>query len=203
MYHTEMELHIDGPGGHAATGRGPDSGAALEALRDFVNTNDLEGGEDELETPEQLHAWLLARELIPRHAEVDADAHRRAIAVREGLRALGRANNGEPIDVDRMDALNQAAAGLPLVVSADPDGWRLTPAATGVDGVLAGLMGTLARSMADGSWSRVKACRRDTCRWLFFDQSRNRSGTWCSMAGCGSRMKARAYRARQREAASA
>jgi predicted RNA-binding Zn ribbon-like protein len=134
---------------------------------------------------------------------VDANAHRRAIAVREGLRALGRANNGEAIDLDRLDELNQAAAGLPVVVSAQPGGWQLSPTTPGVDGFLASLMATLARSMADGSWTRVKACHRDSCRWLFFDQSRNRSGTWCSMAGCGSRMKARAYRARQREAASA
>ncbi len=64
-------------------------------------------------------------------------------------------------------------------------------------------MAIVVRAMADGSWSRIKACRNDTCRWLFYDQSRNRSGTWCTMAICGSRMKARAYRARQREAASA
>lgn len=195
-----MELHIDGP---AAPGRDPEPGAELDRLRAFVNTNDVEGEEDELGTPQLLRAWLLAGKLIPAGATVDADAHRRAIAIREGLRALGRVNNGEPIDVDRVEALNQVAAGLPLVVTAQPDGWRLSPAAPGVDGYLAGLMATVAQSMADGSWSRVKACRRDTCRWLFVDHSRNRSGTWCSMAGCGSRMKARAYRARQREAASA
>jgi len=90
-----------------------------------------------------------------------------------------------------------------VVIAAQPGDWRLSPAVTGVDGFLAGLMAALARSMADGSWGRVKSCRSDTCRWLFIDHSRNRSGTWCSMAGCGSRMKARAYRARQREAATA
>jgi predicted RNA-binding Zn ribbon-like protein len=182
-------------------GESPRPSTDLDRLRDFVNTNDIEGGADELGTAEQLRAWLLAGDLIPARAAVDDDAHRRAIAVREGLRELGLANNGEPIDVDRIAGFNRAAVGLPVVVTADPHGWRLSPAATGVDGFLAGLMATLARSMADGSWSRVKACRRDTCRWLFFDHSRNRSGTWCSMAGCGSRMKARAYRARQREAA--
>jgi predicted RNA-binding Zn ribbon-like protein len=196
----DMDFHIEGP----TPSRGnPDPSAELERLREFDNTNDIEGKKDELETPELLGAWLLERGLIPARAPLDANAHRRAIAVREGLRALGRANNGEPIEVDRLDALNQAAAGLPVTVTAQPDGWALSPAATGVDGFLAGLMGTLARSMADGSWTRVKACRRDSCRWLFYDQSRNRSGTWCSMAGCGSRMKARAYRARRRESASA
>ncbi|MEP6468748.1 MAG: CGNR zinc finger domain-containing protein [Chloroflexota bacterium] len=52
--------------------------------------------------------------------------------------------------------------------------------------------------VACSSWSRVKACRNDTCRWLFYDHSRNRSGTWCAMAICGSRMKSRAYRSRRR-----
>ncbi|HEX6654657.1 MAG TPA: CGNR zinc finger domain-containing protein, partial [Candidatus Limnocylindria bacterium] len=34
----------------------------------------------------------------------------------------------------------------------------------------------------------------------FFDRSRNRSGTWCTMAVCGSRMKSRSYRSRRRAA---
>jgi predicted RNA-binding Zn ribbon-like protein len=33
------------------------------------------------------------------------------------------------------------------------------------------------------------------CRWLFLDQSRNRSRRWCRMSGCGARAKMRRYRA--------
>jgi predicted RNA-binding Zn ribbon-like protein len=47
---------------------------------------------------------------------------------------------------------------------------------------------------------RFKACRNDRCRWVFFDASKNRSSTWCSMASCGSRIKARTYRQRRRAA---
>ncbi len=131
---------------------------------------------------------------------VTPDAHARALAVREGLRALGRANNEEPLDADRMAAMNRAAGRLTLVPAVrDSVTWRLAPAAGGVHGYLAGVLSTLVTSIADGSWSRMKSCRNDTCRWLFYDQSRNRSGTWCTMAICGSRMKARAYRARRRE----
>jgi len=53
-------------------------------------------------------------------------------------------------------------------------------------------------SMADESWNRLKACRLDDCQWAFYDQSKNRSRTWCSMKVCGNRAKARAYRERQR-----
>ena len=48
------------------------------------------------------------------------------------------------------------------------------------------------QSVADGTWSRLKACREDDCHWAFYDRSRNRSGQWCVMAVCGNRNKARA-----------
>jgi predicted RNA-binding Zn ribbon-like protein len=41
-------------------------------------------------------------------------------------------------------------------------------------------------------------CAAEDCRWAFYDRSRNRSRTWCSMEECGNRAKARSYRARQR-----
>jgi predicted RNA-binding Zn ribbon-like protein len=165
-----------------------------------VNTNDIEGGRDALGTPQLLHDWLVAAGAIHAQERVTADAHARALAIREGLRALGRANNDEPLDDERVAAMNRAAKGLPLVpVVRDSATWTLSPKAAGVDGYLAGMLSTLVTAIADGSWSRVKSCRNDTCRWLFFDQSRNRSGTWCTMAICGSRMKSRAYRTRRRE----
>jgi len=173
----------------------------LNLLRSFVNTRDVEGCTDEVGTPELLAEWLRARKLLPASQRVDPDAHARAIAVREGLRALAAANNGDRPDRSRVDNLNDVASGLPMLMQVAPGDWHLRPAEGGADGFLAGLLGTLARSMADGSWARVKACHRHDCRWLFFDLSRNRSGTWCSMAGCGSRMKSRAYRARRREVA--
>jgi predicted RNA-binding Zn ribbon-like protein len=43
---------------------------------------------------------------------------------------------------------------------------------------------------------RLKACVE--CRWLFLDESRNRSRRWCSMNGCGARAKMRRYRAGRR-----
>lgn len=187
--------------------REPAPEAELHLLQDFVNTNDLEGGTDALGTPVELRDWLVARELTDPATPPDGAAHVRALAIREGIRALGRANNEEPIDEDLVRALNEAARKVPLTLALRPvagDGeWRLRPSASGIDAFLGRILSTMARAMAEGSWSRVKACRNDTCRWLFFDQSRNRSGTWCTMAVCGSRMKARAYRARQRQAAGA
>jgi predicted RNA-binding Zn ribbon-like protein len=45
---------------------------------------------------------------------------------------------------------------------------------------------------------RCKMCPADGCGWLFLDRSKNGSRRWCSMDGCGARMKMRAayYRSR-------
>lgn len=45
---------------------------------------------------------------------------------------------------------------------------------------------------------RVRQC--PGCGWLFFDQSRNRSRTWCDMQFCGNRSKARRFYQRQKSA---
>ena len=66
----------------------------------------------------------------------------------------------------------------------------------GADAVVAELLAITHESMAAGTWPRLKACRAHDCEWAFYDRSRNRSGTWCSMAVCGNRAKARNYRRR-------
>ncbi|HEX2141074.1 MAG TPA: ABATE domain-containing protein [Candidatus Limnocylindria bacterium] len=175
----------------------------LELVADFVNTNDIEGRRDHLGTPEQLSEWLAERGVAPAGSRVSPELHRRAIAVREGIRALGRANNGEPPRAEQLEAMNRAAAAYPVRIGLTDGEWSLAPMGSGVDAFLARVMAAVARAMADDTWSRVKSCRNDRCRWLFIDHSRNHSATWCSMRVCGSRSKARAYRARRREAAEA
>ena len=64
------------------------------------------------------------------------------------------------------------------------------------DDVVGELLAIVARAQADGTWQRMKAC--PACGWAFYDRSRNRSRTWCTMAICGNRAKARGYRARHR-----
>ncbi|NVD38364.1 CGNR zinc finger domain-containing protein [Ensifer sp. HO-A22] len=46
---------------------------------------------------------------------------------------------------------------------------------------------------------RLKIC--PNCGWLFLDRSRNRSRTWCDMAVCGNRSKARRHYHRSKEEA--
>lgn len=169
---------------------------ALAVVQEFVNTANLDRGEDRLERPEDLHEWLASHDLVERGAEVsDADL-RRAIDVREGLRALLATHNGAEIDTDAHARLERAASRAPMHATFTPAGPQLTPSGKGADAGLASLLAIVATAQADGSWPRLKACADDGCLWAFFDHSKNRRGRWCSMAVCGNQHKARQYRER-------
>jgi predicted RNA-binding Zn ribbon-like protein len=171
----------------------------LALVQDFLNTFDLEGEVEELTGPDELRAWLTAHSLLDRSARVGDGDLERALAVRDGLRELAMANADLPVDEAAIRTLNLALDPALLQARFDPAGsWRLDPSASGVDGALARLAAVVIDAMHDGTWSRLKPCRNHDCRWLFYDHSTNRSGTWCTMAVCGNRLKARAYRRRHR-----
>jgi predicted RNA-binding Zn ribbon-like protein len=182
----------------------------LELVRRFVNTleldeEDVAPGEnpDKISSPAGLREWLAEQGLGGPALGLPAEAHvRRAASLRESLRALLLANNGEPLDPGATSVLNEIAADAQLVVRFDEHGdSELAPAVGGVEGALGGILAIVYRSIAEGSWPRLKACRSDTCQWAFYDHSKNRSATWCSMAVCGNRAKARTYRRRRSDAA--
>jgi predicted RNA-binding Zn ribbon-like protein len=168
----------------------------LALVERFVNSVDLESGEDQLADAGKLGAWLTDAGLAPAGSAFGAPDRERVIAVREALRALLLANHGGVPAPEAIAALDRAAT---LTVTFDADGAaRLTPACEGVDAVLTALLGIVARAQAEGTWPRLKACPADACGWAFYDRSRNHSRTWCTMSVCGNRAKARSYRARQR-----
>lgn len=173
----------------------------LEHLRQFVNTLDVETGEDELATADALRDWLATRGMLDGTEPLtDADLER-AHAVREALRRLLRANNGDAVDREAIDLLNGAAKSAELLMHFDANGGgALIPGRAGFDGALARLLAIAARAMAEGTWTRLKACAEESCEWAFYDWSKNRSGTWCKMQVCGNRAKARTYRERRASA---
>ena len=170
----------------------------LEHVRAFVNTLSTERGDDGLASPGELAGWLAERGLLEEGSRCTHADQRRALELREALRAVLLANNGCPPRPDAPGVLDAAARAAGLGVRFTPDGAALEPAAGGVAGALGRLLGAVARSMADGTWPRMKACREGTCLWAFYDHSKNHSRTWCSMAVCGNRTKVKAYRRRTR-----
>lgn len=173
-----------------------DAPGALELVRSFVNTWDLEKGTDELTAPEQLRAWMSERDLLPADATVGNEDLRRAVEVREALRAVLESHNGGERDDAAVHTLHAAARRAGVALSFDPDGSRLAPEAGGVDGALGRVLTIVHEAERDGTWKRLKACPWDTCHWAFYDNTKNASGVWCTMEVCGNRAKARAYRQR-------
>jgi predicted RNA-binding Zn ribbon-like protein len=169
-------------------------------IEDFVNTNELDEPDGEhLHDAADLSNWLSERDLLPAAARVTGNDFESALAVREALRALLLANNGAALDPSAVTTLNAAANRSRLRVSFSPAGQaQLVPDEADVPGALSRILAVAYTAMADESWKRLKACRLDDCQWAFYDQSKNRSRTWCSMKVCGNRAKARAYRERQR-----
>ena len=169
----------------------------LRAIQSFVNTVDLEHGHEEIETPDDLRRLLVRLRLLARDDAVTAGDLAQGLEVREALRDLLLANNGLPADGAAYAALERAARQARLTIRFGADSPELVPQAGGVDGALGRLVGIAFTSMAAGTWQRLKACRRDVCHWVFYDQSKNRSSTWCAMSVCGNRTKTRAYRRKQ------
>jgi predicted RNA-binding Zn ribbon-like protein len=169
----------------------------LELIRDFVNSSDLEGGADAFDEPNGLARWLVEHRLLDALEHATPRDISAAVAVREALRELLRANNGFEVDRDAATSTLDAVANrADLVVRFDSGCIRLVPQKGGVHGALGAVLAAAGTAMADGTWSSLKACRSDTCRWAFIDNTKNQSRTWCSMSVCGNRAKARAFRER-------
>ncbi|GLY63797.1 CGNR zinc finger domain-containing protein [Amycolatopsis taiwanensis] len=140
---------------------------------DFLNTLDVEETTDVLAEAAGWRRWAAERDLR-------ADPLPAARAARDALRAAV----GDP------DA-RTGPLRAPVHIELSHGRPALVPASA-VGAVLA----AAARLAVLGEWDRVKICPADDCRWAFYDQSRNRSRTWCSMRVCGNREKARNWRQR-------
>ena len=170
----------------------------LELILDFVNTRDLDPEEDRISDPRGLAAWLSERGLLSEGTRATRAHVERAAALREALRTLLLAHNEEGIDTtEAAQAIDRAAREAALEVRFNPDcTTELVPAATGATAAIGRLVAIVADAAGTEEWSRLKACRRESCLFAFYDQARNRSRAWCSMEVCGNREKAQKFRAR-------
>ncbi len=161
----------------------------VELVLAFLNTIDVQQDTDVLADPGRWRDWATGLGLDPPTADDRMNGLiEQVTAVRDALRAAvvdGRDPGGARIAAGPAAGLIRVEllGGVPTLVAGDP---------------LGAVLAAAARLAVLGDWDRVKICPADDCRWAFFDHSRNRSRTWCSMRVCGNRTKARNWRERAR-----
>src|SRR5207302_9694154 len=122
---------------------------------------------------EGLEAWLVERHLVGDDTDCNCNGREleTAVALREALRAIALANNGEQPSVDRLALLN-ATENLHLHLTARllPSGdIELEPDEKGVRRGLAELLTIVFESLHEGTWRLLKACAADTCQGAYYD----------------------------------
>lgn len=174
---------------HSAPGR-------LETLRSFLNTRSLEDGRDDLAAEGSAGVWL--REAGLPYNDLSEEGLARLRALREALREAFLAHNGQrdPGAAQRLLAGFLSRARLRLEWDGVSPVPQLRPDPSAANVTESALLAIVYDAMANGTWFRMKACRKESCRWAFYDGSKNGSGAWCSMAICGNRVKAQRRRAR-------
>jgi predicted RNA-binding Zn ribbon-like protein len=169
----------------------------IDLIVAFVNTHDLEEETDSIGEPDLLRTWIAeqAGEYLP---DIDEDDGRRLRELRESLRVLLRTNNDGSAEEHELKALREAAERSRYRLSFDPAGrLSLTPARADLSGFESRLLLAIERLQCEDAWPRLKACTDEGCQWAFYDATRNRSRTWCSMDVCGNREKTKRYRQRK------
>jgi predicted RNA-binding Zn ribbon-like protein len=149
-----------------------------------------------------------ARKLARTVGEGDA---RRVLAstveLREALAAVlyARLNGGKP-PVSQLETLEKhfhAAAGHRRLRAGESHlDWSWSGAEQRAEIPLWKLAQAASDLLVSPDAERVKDCGDPSCRWLFFDTSKNHTRRWCDMKTCGNRMKARRHQARSRDVSS-
>jgi predicted RNA-binding Zn ribbon-like protein len=155
---------------------------------DFLNTEIVRDGApaDLLQTPDDLRRWLRDAKLGDVGQALSLSTLRNA----KDLRATARRLIRHPRRKD-VDALNTALArgrgSFRVEVKKDVIRTHFHP--DNPDPLFL-IASAVADFLASEDASLVKPCQGTNCVLLFYDTTKSHTRRWCSMAGCGNRMKA-------------
>ncbi|MDT5196552.1 MAG: hypothetical protein QOH20_3306 [Mycobacterium sp.] len=164
------------------------AGAADEALLlDLLNTTPVVDGlpRDDLENSGVAKTWMRKHGITPTGAELAA-----LVDVRSLLQAVVRGERSPAALRTYLDAV----ALKPVVPGSGVD-WRVVTTGAGTGAVRTVLAWDALRITSPG---RLRPCANTECQLFLIDRSKPNTARWCSMAGCGNRMKARRHYQRGR-----
>lgn len=151
-----------------------------------------------LATPSDLDSWFVESGLVSTGIPVSDDDLTSALELREAIYALIWSRlHARDMPRGAIDVVNAFAAHPPVRPVLGAGTWSAI-------GDVSQALSQIAREaieIAGGDETHLlRECGRPECTQIYLDHSRGRRREWCSMASCGSRMKARAYRERRKAA---
>jgi predicted RNA-binding Zn ribbon-like protein len=154
-----------------------------------------------LDAPATLDSWYVECGLVNAAPACQEGDLARAVEVREAIYALVTARlAGDGYDEQALALVNEAARTPP----ATP---RLTAAGRWTEATPEQALSTVARHaielLSGPDVPLMKECANPECTKVFIDRSRGGRREWCGMESCGNKVKAAAYRARKKQAATA
>lgn len=167
---------------------------------DFVGTRKLRRSADPTEvmgTPQLVDAWFVESGLMDAAPGATTADHLAAVQLRESLYSLLAARlAGEAMPDDAVQVVNGFAEQSPV-------GALLVDGSARRTGSVSNGLATLAREavaiLGGPDAALLRECGRPGCTQVYIDRSRGLRREWCSMATCGNRVKASAYRERHRD----
>jgi len=155
---------------------------------DFLNTEIVRDGKpaDLLRTPDDLRRWLHDAKLGNVGQALGSSTLKHAKELRATARRLIKRPRRK--DVEALNAaLSRGRGSFRVEVSRDAIRTHFHPDAADPLFLIAS---AVADFLASEDRSLVKPCQGTNCVLLFYDTTKSHTRRWCSMAGCGNRMKA-------------
>jgi predicted RNA-binding Zn ribbon-like protein len=178
----------------------PPAPGDLELLQRFMNLHVHDDQDRHVDPPlEMVRGFLVERRLLRDAARFTQADQQTYLELRQAIRNMISAGSGQPVaraDAETLDRLAVSSRLHPHFHTKQAP--TLEPQGRGVAAAFGRMVATLFVAAFDGSLEHLKLCADQTCRSVFYDRSKNRSGRWCSMSSCGNRAKVRAWRERQR-----
>ncbi len=182
---------------------------------DFINTEKISGGQRTslIQDFADLAAWLLAAG-VAREAEIDRlvvhwtvedkeQFTRPALAFRSTLRGMAaQLVAGETVSDKAIAAINHWLAqrnGHPVLERTEAGYAATVRYAPGAGGMFAEIAESATELLVHADLRLVRKCENPQCILYFYDTSKNHGRRWCSMEGCGNRLKVAAHYQRIRQ----
>lgn len=174
-----------------------DTKTALDAAVFLVNTLPGYDGEDTLQTPADLDAYLSVN---PYTGVMTRDDNEVAAirGIRPRLHELWNVDRAGAVPL--VNEMLRDGRALPRLVLHDGYDWHIH--ATSDDAPLATrILVEAAMAFVDvirsDEYDRVRICSADDCESVYIDYSKNGSKRYCDTGNCGNRMNVNAYRMRK------